>query len=358
MKPLYRNLLLLFGLVAIGLMIWKFDVPPTLDMRRAVLFMPIILAIWLVAYCCYAAVFEIIVNTGGDKHLDFAHSFKLTCSAFALTYATPFGFGGGPYRIMELSHHIGMPRAVSSTTLYSLMHIISHFCLWATGVVLFAVAYTEKMTPFFWVLFVVYLAVFFGALALFRFGYSNGLVERLFKLCLFWVPFVKGWARNYHATHLEAFRKADSNIIYLRERPKAFWSSLALEYAGRILTGLEYFLILRAFGITQCTFLDGLLVLCLASLLGNVLFILPMQIGAREGGIAIILKILYGISGAAAGSLAVFVAFYSRIRELILIILGIVLIKVGNKHLITDRAEAATKLLTEGDMPLQGTASA
>ena len=75
---------------------------------------------------------------------------------------------------------------------------------------------------------------------------------------------------------------------------------------------------------------DALLVLALSSLIGNLLFFLPMQMGAREGSLATIVRIL----GFGNPSLGLFASFYTRIRELFWIIVGVLLVKVGNQKMM------------------------
>ena len=78
------------------------------------------------------------------------------------------------------------------------------------------------------------------------------------------------------------------------------------------------------------TFLDAVLVLAFSSLIGNLLFFLPMQLGAREGGLSLIVRIL----GLSASGIGVFTSLYTRVRELVWIFIGVSLVKVGNKQLM------------------------
>ena len=299
------------------------------NILRAGLYLPAVIGVWIFVYACNALAFQIIVNSGKhDKHLDFRHAYKLTISGFAFSYTTPFGFGGGPYRVMELAGHIGTPRAMSSVVLYSMMHILSHFCLWTTSVFIFIFFYTEMMTPALWSVFGIYLSIFVGALYIFNYGYKNGLIVKLYSILLK-IPYAKKPARKFYDKHLEAMQQVDRNISYLREQRKAFWSSLFYEYLGRIINSLEYFFILIAFGL-DISFADAVLVLAFSSLMGNLLFFFPMQLGAREGGLALIIKLL----GIGTGGVGVFTSFYTRIRELVWIFIGVGLVKVGNKKIM------------------------
>ena len=124
-------------------------------------------------------------------------------------------------------------------------------------------------------------------------------------------------------------QQVDQNISYLHARPKAFYSSLVLEYVGRVYNSSEYFFILRSLGI-PVDFFDALLVLAFSSLIGNILFFFPMQLGAREGSLAAIVRIL-GFGNPSLGLLA---SFYTRIRELFWIVIGVLLVKVGNQKMM------------------------
>lgn len=333
MKPLYRNIFLLFGVAAIIVMLCTFNVDYGMlkdKLPRIVAYMPLVVGVWVVVYACNAWAFQLIVNSGThDKHLSFRHAYKLTVSGFAFSYTTPFGFGGGPYRVMELAGHIGTNRAMSSVVLYSMMHILSHICLWTTAIVLFIAFYTERIDPWLWSLFGICAVILALILYVFYKGYKNGLIVRLYQILLY-IPFAKRPARKFYEKNLENMRQIDRNIAYLHEQPRAFYGSLALEYVGRVFNAFEYFFILQAFG-APVTFCDAVLVLAFSSLMGNLLFFFPMQMGAREGGLALIIQILGYPGGAGVG---LFSSFFTRFRELVWIFIGVSLVKVGNKRMM------------------------
>lgn len=332
MKPLYRNLFLLFGIGAIVVMLCTFDVDYTQlrqNLARAGLYLPAVVGIWVVVYAFNAGAFQIIVNSGKhDKHLSFRHAWKLTVSGFAFSYTTPFGFGGGPYRVMELSSYIGTTRAMSSVVLYSMMHILSHICLWGSSVVLFIIVYFEKVNSLLWSLFGIFTAAIAVVLYFFVYGYRNGMIVKLYGILLR-IPYAKKYARSFYEKNAESMEQVDKGITYLHAQRRAFYSSLLLEYAARLVNALEFFFILHAFGL-PISYWDAIFILSFSSLMGNLLFFFPMQLGAREGGLAAIIQIL-GISSAGVG---VFTSFYTRIRELAWIFIGVGLVKVGNKRLM------------------------
>lgn len=333
MRPLVRNIFLLFGIAAIIVMACSFDTAEAMRhirLGRAAAFLPLVVGVWVFVYALNARAFQIIVNTSADgKRLSLLRSYKLTVSGFAFSYTTPFGFGGGPYRVMELNAYIGMSRAMASVALYSMMHILSHFFFWATGIVLFIVFYFDKMTPWLWSAFGTFAAVFLVALFVFSLCYRKGVIVALYRVLLY-VPLLKRYTRRFWEKNEESMRQVDRNIAYLHERPRAFWSSLSCEYFGRIVNSLEFFFILTAFG-CRVSLADAILVLAFSSFVGNVFFFFPMQMGAREGGLALIIKTL-GVT--AGGGLGIFAALYTRLRELFWVFVGVSLVKVGNHRLM------------------------
>lgn len=330
MKPLYRNFLLVVGLIALAITGYMVEVPAGVNWRLAAVYLPAVILIWGAVYCLNTLAFKLITNTVSENsYLSFLKSFKLTVSAFALTFITPFGFGGGPYRVMEMSRYIGTPRAISSVTLYSLMHILGHFILWFTCVIVFLIFYSEKVTPALLTPCIIFMVVFVAVLVVFNWFYTNGLLERLFKL-FFFVPGIKGWARRFHEKHYDAFHLADECVMLLKQKRRTFWATILCEYLGRLLSAWEFWFILAAFGMSHVTYGDVLLVIGFSSLVGNVLYLLPLQLGAREGGLAVILHILYGTTA----NVGLFVSFYTRIAELFWVAVGIVLVKVANKRLM------------------------
>ena len=78
MKPLYRNLFFAFGLVAIGLLIWRF--PDgwqiiRLHLDRVICYLPLVVGSWIPVYALTAYAFRLLVNTGhADRHISLDNS--------------------------------------------------------------------------------------------------------------------------------------------------------------------------------------------------------------------------------------------------------------------------------------------
>lgn len=139
------------------------------------------------------------------------------------------------------------------------------------------------------------------------------------------VPFVKKWAQRFAVEKKESLERVDAQIAELhRQRKTTFYASLGLEFTARVVGCLEVYFILNILT-SDVSFLACILIMAFTSLFANLFFFSPMQLGAREGGFAL-----------ATGGLAIPSAFgiytglITRVRELIWIVIGVLLMKVGN----------------------------
>jgi uncharacterized membrane protein YbhN (UPF0104 family) len=159
---------------------------------------------------------------------------------------------------------------------------------------------------------------------LFMKGYRNGFAKRGLKM-LTHVPFIRNWAKRFVEEKKESIEKVDQQIAELHKQRKAtFYLSLSLEFLSRIIGCLEIFFILKMMT-PHVNFWDCILIQAFSSLFANVFFFSPMQLGAREGGLAIITSTLSLKSG-----FGVTTGLITRVRELIWIAIGLGLMKIGN----------------------------
>jgi hypothetical protein len=339
-KQRLNNLFFFFGLAAVVVMMLTFDVSFAelwQHLCHAGYWLIPIVGIWLVVYAVNAWSWYCIIkgNTEPHEHVSFLRIYLLTITGYALNYATPVGgLGGEPYRIMELSKDIGNQRAASSVILYAMMHIFAHFWFWFTSVFLYLALAAIGDVPLNSAIgFVLALIVVFCLIAFYLFskGYRKGLVVRLIR----WIgklPRLKGWSQRMLDTHAEALHNVDAQIAALHQQDKrAFYASLLLEYLSRIVQSLEVMFMLLLFGIDcgggldglTLTFLHSILIVAFTSLFANLIGFLPMQLGVQEGGFVLSIAAL-GLSAA----LGIFVSIICRVREIIWIIIGIVLMKI------------------------------
>lgn len=326
MKEKVRNIFWFFGIFAIVVMLCTFDMDYQelwQNLRKAGIWFPVVILLWLFIYLLNALSWYIIIRDGKHASVPFWKVYKLTVSGFALNYATPVGLmGGEPYRIMELTPYVGGSKATSSVILYVMMHIFSHFCFWMFSVLLYLVL--EPLNLGMGIVLAVVGVCCLLAIYFFMKGYKNGMAVRTIRL-LCHVPFARKWANRFLVERKDALERVDAQIAELhRQRKTTFYASLGLEFLARIVGCVEVLFILNILT-SNVSFLSCVLIMAFTSLFANLFFFSPMQLGAREGGFAL-----------ATGGLAIPSAFgiytglITRVRELIWIVIGVLLMKVGN----------------------------
>lgn len=329
MKNKLRNLFFLIGVVAVAIMLWKFEMPydqVLQNVRRAGIWFPAVLFLWGVIYFMNTCAWQVILNAGGQtERVPFWKVYKYTVTGFSLNYVTPVGLlGGEPYRIMEVSAYVGKERATSSVILHAMMHIFSHFCFWAFSILLYLALYGAQMG---WGMAVLLLLIAgFCALGIYFFmkGYRNGLALNVLNFFAR-LPFCKKKFGGFIERNRAAIERVDGQIAALHAQSRrVFYLSLSLEFFARIVGCLEIMFILFIMT-SDVSFWDCILIQAFTSLFANLFFFMPMQMGAREGGFAL-----------ATGGLAmtkafgVYTSLIVRLREIFWIVVGIALMKVGN----------------------------
>lgn len=335
-----NNLFFIIGVVAVVVMMLTFDVSFIElwhHLCHAGYWLIPIFGIWIIIYGINAlAWMEIIkcqLNEG--ENVSFWRIFRLTITGYALNYATPVGgLGGEPYRIVELSKDIGNQRAASSVILYAMMHIFAHFWLWFTTIFLYLALAAIGDLPFTSGTAVVLLIITvfcFIAFYLFSRGYRYGLVIKTLR-GIGKIPGLHNWSARMLDRHSEALHNVDKHIASLHQQDKrSFYYSLLLEYLSRIVQSLEIMFMLLLFGIDcggglsglTLTFLHSILILSFTTLLANLIGFLPMQLGVQEGGFVISIAVM-GLTAA----LGIFVSIICRVREILWIFIGLLLMKI------------------------------
>lgn len=332
MKNKLRNLFFLIGVVAVAVMLWKFEMPydqVLQNVQRAGIWFPAVLLLWGIIYFMNTCAWQVILNAGDTQtqaRVPFWKVYKYTVTGFSLNYVTPVGLlGGEPYRIMEVSAYVGKERATSSVILHAMMHIFSHFCFWAFSIVLYLLLYGEQMGWGMGIMMLLIAAFCVLGIYFFMKGYRNGLALNVLHFFAH-IPFCRKKINGFIERNLPAIERVDQQIAALHAQSRrVFYLSLSLEFFARIVGCLEILFILYIMT-DQVSFWDCILIQAFTSLFANLFFFMPMQMGAREGGFAL-----------ATGGLAmtkafgVYTSLIVRLREIVWIVIGIALMKVGNK---------------------------
>ena len=318
----YRIVFFMLGAIAVCFMAYHIGLDTIVSNVRQTgwWFVPII-GIWLVVYLLNAYSWMVILRDNDTPHVSFWNILKPTISGYAINYVTPVvALGGEPYRIMNLRRHVGGSKATSSVVLYGMMHIMSHFLFWLTTAVL-TVVYMRPSWMVGATLGVVAILCMMG-IVFFLKVYRQGFLMKSIRLAGK-IPFLKKWVHKMDAKQLEMIEETDRQIAHLyMYRRGDFYKSLALEFLSRIVSCLEVYFIVLALGM-NLTFLDSVIIVAISSLIANILFFAPMQLGTREG------SFLLAFQGIAMSSgLGIYVSLITRIRETFWIIIGLLLMKL------------------------------
>lgn len=345
MSRRWRNFFFLFGVAAIIVMLFTLD--STVSeigeiVRTAGGKLLLLILLWVPIYLMNALAWYLIIRDDCRSGVPFMQVFKMSVTGFALNYVTPFGLmGGEPYRIMELTPYVGAAKASSSVILYVMMHICSHFCFWLSAIAVYVTLHfcVGGMYVLNWwtgLVLTVLTIVFLLVCWLFSRGFRHGFVVKVFGL-LGRLPLVRRWAVPFLDSHSEQLQRIDGQIRHLHGEGhgKPFWGSLLLEYSARVLGCVEYWILLRLL-VPDATFLDSFVISAFSSCFSNMLFIMPMQLGAREGGLA-----LAAASISLPGSVGLSVSLMTRIREFVWIVIGVGIMKLGNKVKSDDKGSAS-----------------
>ena len=339
-KQRLNNLFFFLGIAAVVVMLFTFDVSfiELWDhLCHAGYWLIPIIGIWVVVYWLNALAWQSMIegNIGGKAPVSFWRIYRLTITGYALNYATPVGgLGGEPYRIMELSKDIDNQHATSSVILYAMMHFLAHFWFWFISIFIYlalVLAGDLPINTFIGTVLGMIVAFCLLAFYLFSKGYRNGLVKYVLGL-VSKLPGLKRWTLRFWARHSEAIENIDKQIVSLHGQDKqAFYKSLMLEYLSRVLQSSEVLFMLLLFGIDNgggfygitITYLHAILIVAFTTLFANLIGFLPMQLGVQEGGFVLSIAAL-GLSAA----LGIFVSIICRVREIIWIVVGILLMRL------------------------------
>ena len=294
-------------------------------LRLMPLWLPSLLCLWGVIYVLHSLGYGIIMGWRG-KNIPFTTLLRVSISGFALNHVTPCGLVGGEfYRIMEMKPKLGTEKAVAATLTFTVMNTFSHVMFWFTV----ALLYIASGCPGSWVVTagVILMALACGVgIVLFLRYCKRGLVVSLMRL-LGKLPLVGGKIVRLLEKKTAQFEEIDRDMEDFYGRHWDFWVTTLVEYSARLLEAAEFWLIFLALGL-DVPFIYCVVALSCASLVGNLLAFIPMQIGTREMGLALAMSWV-GL----ASPLSLTASIMSRIREIIYTAAGTLMLLVHNGEL-------------------------
>jgi len=242
------------------------------------------------------------------SHPPFWRTYAITVASFSLNFMTPMvNVGGEPFKIAAVAPWLGLRRAAGSVVLYQMLHTLGMLLSFLTAVVLGALL----LPPYPAIL--AGLTIAFVALAALIFllltGHRRGGLARLLDL-LHRLPLLDRLARRLEPKRVTLTQMDEQITEFYHRRPRRFVQAVALEYLSRSIFMLEYVLIAMGVGV-NITFAQAYVIGGLSSLVQNVIFVVPFEVGTKEGSLYLVFQLL-GLDPA----LGVYTAIVSRLRDL------------------------------------------
>ena len=320
----FRDYFFIIGVAILFFMAYKLGFTTIMDnLSQTGWWFLAVISIWIFVYYTNALSLSIIIDVGKEEQnkLSIWHLFKLTISSYAINYITPLGIGGEPYKALELRSDLGTHKATTSVLLYVMMHYVSHFIFWLLSVPLFLTIVPVIPTT----IKIILWAIIVGSVFLIYSGfivYKKGIIGKAIKVgCR--LPFFGKKIRIYKVKNQERIEEMDYLISDLyNNHKKKFFLSLGVELLSRYISCLEVYFMVMPMSF-EISFIQCVLIVSFATLVANIFFFSPMQMGVREGGFALAVSIL-----AIPAGLGVYIGLCTRIRELFWILIGIGLTKL------------------------------
>jgi len=283
------------------------------------MFVPILL-LFGVGYVCNTGAWRLTM-VGESRRPSFARLYAILVLGFALNFVTPMiNVGGEPFRIAAVANWTGSRRAAGSVVMHNVLRTLGFLLSWLTALVLGFVklphdAGTLAVLIGTTLVVLVLLGVLFS-------GHRRGALEKLLDV-LHRVPGLRRFARALEPRR-EVLVHVDLQLAEFSAHHRGrFWGALTLEYVARGIYMAEYYLIGLSIGI-PLGFAKAYMIGGLVSLIQNVLFMVPFEMGSKEGS----LYLLFGMAGLDP-RLGIYMAIVSRMRDLAWIAAGLLLLGSG-----------------------------
>lgn len=284
--------------------------------RTGWLFVPIVLLYGVVCACNAGAWWLSMADE--PSHPPFWRTYAITVAGFSLNFMTPMvNVGGEPFKIAAVAPWLGLRRAAGSVVIYQMLHTLGMLLSFITAVVLGALL----LPPYPAMLASLALAfIVLGALVwLLLTGHRHGGLERLLDL-LHRVPLLDRLAHRLEPKRASLAQMDEQITEFYHRRPQRFVQALALEYVSRSIFMIEYVLIAWGVGL-KLGYAQAYVIGGLTSLIQNVIFVVPFEVGTKEGSLYVVFQLL-GLDPA----LGVYTAIVSRLRDLVWIGGGLALV--------------------------------
>lgn len=331
MSRLVRILAFLGGLIVLSVLV--IESGPALllaSLRSAGWVIGPLVLLWSVTYACNARAWQLLVPDRPPE-FTFSRAYLLTVTGFGINYATPWlSVGGEPLKVAGSSPYLGRDRAVGSVVGFRFLHALSHLIVFLLAIIPAAILlpHTPAMLGALAVTFIVLAIAASFLLSQHRAGIFERGIALLYRL---------GPLRRI-ATRLERHRpllqRLDTELTAVhRAGGGHFAGALAIELLGRVTCTFEYLIILYGLGMGVDVW-RGFVIANMSSLITNLFFFVPFEMGSKEGGSYAIFALL-GLNPA----LGTTAALLSRMREMVWMLIGVASVLLSPRVASPPRAD-------------------
>ncbi len=273
--------------------------------------------VWLVIYALNTLSWKLLLDREGSN-VSLLRLYFINVTGFAIDTITPMvALGGEPYKVKALSACLGTHKSVSAVLLFRMVHTLGHLLMLLAGA-LAAMLVLSLPSTLFWALAVTALAALM-IIALLLSGLKTGVFRRVQRIagCL---PLPHRFMELL-SRHEREFGEMDRIVTHVyRNRRRNFLLAVLSEFLCRTLMGVEIYIILRSSGVS-IPLVSAVFLYVAYSIIINVVFFVPLNLGVREGGLYLGLTSL-----ALAPASGIYLGVMIRIREFIWILIGLLMI--------------------------------
>ena len=287
-----------------------------------------IAGVWLLVYALNTLAFKLTANNKLNG-MGFFKALSLTVSSYGLNYLTPVvALGGEVYKTNVLKEYTDTETAASIVVNYYSIHVLSHIAFWILGGAIFI--FNMELTGEYLNIIFMLGAFVLVMLGLFYLFFEKNALVPIYKNISKWIKPIK--LQSKMQANLSSIEQVSSQITgFYNDKRSKFLLATLFEFIARIVASYEIVFIVNAIGIDM-SIQNAIFFSALSSLLLNLLFFVPMQMGSREGIYYMIMASI-GISS----GVGIYISLTTRIRELIWIMLGLVVLPI-NKVQVADKA--------------------
>ncbi|HEV2672703.1 MAG TPA: lysylphosphatidylglycerol synthase transmembrane domain-containing protein [Gemmatimonadales bacterium] len=302
------------------------------------MFVPIV-ALYALVFACSTVAWRLIMADDAHRPSYWRTYVTLVCAS-SLNFLTPLvNAGGEPYRAAAMAPWLGKRRAAGSVILHRLLHSFAYVLIWLSAVILAFVMLPPHTRPVVYLLLGVAGVLLLGVLGLFLSAHRRGLLERILNR-MHRVPLIRGLAVLLEPRRALLVELDNQITEFYHRHPQRFIKAVALEYLGRCLFMIELLLIAASLGI-KLGYFRAFAIGGLEAILNNAMFVVPFELGAREGAFYVLFK-LFGLDP----QLGIYTSIVGRVRDFAWIAAGLLLIWVTTSVLAAAPAAPAAPAAT------------